>query len=47
MIENRGIARGTASTADSGRKVRRSDAETPLADLVGSDLNNVADCDAG
>jgi hypothetical protein len=43
MIENRGIARDTASTADRGGKVRRSDAETPLADLVRFDLNNDAD----
>jgi hypothetical protein len=47
MIENKGIARGTAATADWGNKVRRSDAEIRLADLVNSDLNNAADCDPG
>jgi hypothetical protein len=47
MIENKGIARGAASMADMGSKVRRSDAETRLADLVKTDLDNAADCDRG
>jgi hypothetical protein len=45
MIENRGIDRGAASIADKGSKVRRSDAETRLADLVKTDLDNAAGYD--